>query len=176
MKHRYRIGIDGSGIDEFIKGIDEYKDWLERGIKRLVQKLTEEGYDIASAGFQGAQYDGINDSGVFVEDRGETAKAVVAVGGAVLFIEFGTGVTYPDDHPEAAANGMIRGGYGLGNGKRNSWTYYGEPGTNGQIVKVGPKGQKVVTRGNPANKPMYEAVKQLKERLPQAVKEAFGND
>ena len=176
MKRRYRIGIDGSGVDDLIKGVDEYREGLKTGALKLVQRLTQEGYEIASIGFQGAQYDGINDSGVFVEDRGQTAKAVVAVGGAVLFIEFGTGVTYPDDHPEAAANGMIRGGYGLGNGRRQSWTYYGEPGTNGEVVRVTPKGQKVVTRGNPANKPMYEAVKQLKERLPQLVKEVFGGD
>ena len=38
--------------------------------------------------------------------------AVVAVGSATLFIEFGTGVKYPDNHPEAAEHGMIRGGYG----------------------------------------------------------------
>lgn len=176
MKHRFKIGIDGSGIDEFIKGIDEYKKWLERGAKRLVQNLIDEGYQIASVGFQSAQYDGVNDSGVFVEDRGDMTKAVVAIGNVVLFIEFGTGVTYPDNHPEAAANGMIRGGYGQGKGKNQSWTYYGEPGTNGQVVRVGPKGQTVVTRGNPANKPMYEAMKHIKERFPQMVKEAFSSD
>ena len=82
---------------------------------RLLERLTQEGYEVASAGFASAEYDGTNDVTVSVEDRGKI-KAVVAVGGTVLFIEFGTGVTYPDNHPEARDLGMERGEYGHGRG------------------------------------------------------------
>lgn len=176
MKQRYKIGLDGSGIDELIAGIEEYKRWLEERSRVLLQRLTDEGYQIAAAGFQQAQYDGTNDSKVSVEDRGERVRAVVAVGSAVLFVEFGTGVTYPDNHPEAAENGMVRGGYGQGKGSQTTWGYYGDAGTNGEVKKQTDKGQLVLTHGNPANMPMYEAAKQLKERLPELVKEVFGSD
>lgn len=173
MKRKFVIGIDGSGVDEFIRGIEEYKDWLKRCAEELIKRLTEEGYEVAAAGFQKAQYDGTNDSAVSVEDRGDKIRAVVATGSVVLFIEFGTGITYPDDHPEAAKHGMVRGGYGKGRGGQSTWGYYGDPGTHGQIRKETEKGQLVLTHGNPANKPMYEAVKHLERRLPELVKEVF---
>lgn len=176
MKRRYQIGLDGNGIDELLRGIEEYQKWLKERSQVLLQRLADEGYKIAAAGFQNAQYDGTNDSAVSVETRGENVRAVVAVGSAVLFIEFGTGVTYPDTHPEAGQHGMMRGGYGQGKGQQSTWGYYGEAGTNGEVKKETPKGQLVLTHGNPSNMPMYEAVKQLRERLPELVKEVFKSD
>lgn len=177
MKRKFVVNIfTGEGLDDLVKASEEYQIKLKEKSKELLARLADEGYQIASAGFAGAAYDGTNDSAVTVEDRGTHIKAIVAVGSAVLFIEFGTGVTYPDDHPEAGAHGMVRGGYGKGKGKQSSWGYYGDPGTNGD-VKFNKSGQAVViTHGNPANKPMYEAAKQLRERLPELVREVFGSD
>lgn len=173
MNRKFQIGIDGSGVDEFLKGIEEYQRWLKERAEVLVNRLAEEGFNVASAGFANAVYDGTNDASVSVEERGDSVQAVVVVGSSVLFIEFGTGVTYPDNHPEAAELGMVRGVYGKGHGKQKSWGYYGEPGTNGEIRKSTPNGDLIITQGNPANMPMYNAVKQLKEKLPEMVKEVF---
>ena len=90
-----------------------------------------------------------------------------------LFIEFGTGVTYPDDHPEAEELGMKRGEYGQGHGKQHSWGYYGDPGTNGVLKEKKNGGFVVITHGNPANMPMYETVKELQDRLTEIAKEVF---
>ena len=84
------------------------------------------------------------------------------------------GVTYPDNHPEARDLGMARGEYGQGRGKQSTWGYYGEPGTNGTVVGEREKGTLVLTHGNPANMPMYNAVKELELRLGEIVKEVFG--
>lgn len=97
----------------------------------------------------------------------------MAVGKAVLFIEFGTGVTYPDNHPEARDRNMKRGEYGQGHGKKRSWGYYGEPGTNGVLKEKKNGGFVVITHGNPANMPMYETVKELQDRLTEIAKEVF---
>lgn len=97
----------------------------------------------------------------------------MAVGKAVLFIEFGTGVTYPDNHPEARDCNMKRGEYGQGHGKQQSWGYYGEPGTNGVLKEKKNGGFVVITNGNPANMPMYETVKELQDRLTEIAKEVF---
>lgn len=173
MKRKFKIGLNGDGIAELLTALEEYPKWIEERSKELLNRLTQEGYQIAAAGFGKAQYDGVNDSAVSVENRGENVRAVVALGSAVLFIEFGTGITYADNHPEAGKNGMIRGGYGQGKGNQSAWGYYGSPGTNGVVRKETDKGTLVTTHGNPANMPMYEAAKQLKERLPELVKEVF---
>ena len=173
MKHKVVTTLSPSGVQQMIDSVREYREWIKSGCARLLERLTQEGYEVASAGFASAEYDGTNDVTVSVEDRGKI-KAVVAVGGTVLFIEFGTGVTYPDNHPEARDLGMERGEYGQGRGKQPTWGYYGEPGTNGTVVGERAKGTLVLTHGNPANMPMYNAVKELELRLGEIVKEVFG--
>lgn len=163
------ISIDVSGITKTLKAIENYQTWLVEKSKEFLVRLADEGLEVAKAGFESAAYDGTNDTSVSVEERDDKTRAVVAVGSSVLFIEFGTGVTYPDDHPEAHELGMNRGEYGLGKGKNLTWAYYGEPGTNGYEVRDGV----VLTHGNPANMPMYEAVKDLQERIQEIAREVF---
>ena len=102
MKRKFKIGLNGDGIAELLTALEEYPKWIEERSKELLNRLTQEGYQIAAARFGKAQYDGVNDSAVSVENRGENVRAVVALGSAVLFIEFGTGITYADNHPETA--------------------------------------------------------------------------
>lgn len=172
MKHKVVTPLSPSGVQQMIDSVREYREWLKNGCKKLLDRLAQDGYEVASAGFANAAYDGTNDVTVSVEDRGKI-KAVVAIGGAVLFIEFGTGVTYPDNHPEAKELGMVRGSYGQGRGKQSTWGYYGEPGTNGTVAGERAKGTLVLTHGNPANMPMYNAVKELELRINEIVKEVF---
>lgn len=168
-----KVPLSVAGIDNAIREIDRYKSWLKARTSVLLDRLAQEGLSVASANFAKAAYDGTNDVSVSVEQRGQSVRAVVAVGASVLFIEFGTGVTYPDNHPQAAELGMKRGEYGKGHGKQSSWGYYGDPGTNG-VVKMKKDGSTVViTHGNPANMPMYETVKELEAMLPELVKEVF---
>ena len=161
------------GIDTLLREIESYTVWLKERSQVLLDRLAQAGFEVASARFAKAAYDGTNDASVSLETRGDGVRAVVAVGASVLFIEFGTGVTYPDNHPQAAELGMKRGEYGQGHGKQSSWGYYGDPGTNG-VVKTKKDGSTVViTHGNPANMPMYETVKELEAMLPELVKEVF---
>lgn len=175
MRKKFVIGIDGSGMDEFQKGVEEYAKWLQERCNLLLKRLAEYGLTIADAGFQSAIYDGTNDVSVKVEDRGQNMKAVVAVGSSALFIEFGTGIVYPDTHPEAAKLGMIRGEYGKGHGKQRTWGYYGEPGSNGEVREKKKGGTIVLTHGNPANMPMYNAVKQIEQDIQKIAREVFSD-
>lgn len=168
-----KVTLSSSGIDTMLREVEIYKVWLEQRTGVFLDRLAAEGVEIASAKFTKAVYDGANDVSVSLEPRSSTTRAVVAVGSSVLFIEFGTGVTYPDDHPEAGELNMKRGEYGSGHGKQSSWGYYGDPGTNG-ILKEKANGKTVViTHGNPANMPMYETVKELEQRLTEIAKEVF---
>lgn len=168
-----KVPLSVAGIDKTIREIDRYQAWLKAKTSLLLDRLSQWGFEIASANFAKAVYDGTNDVSVSVEQRGANARAVVAIGSSVLFIEFGTGVVYPDNHPEAADLGMRRGEYGAGHGKQPSWGYYGDPGTNGKVHAKDDGTTVVITQGNPANMSMYETVKHLQMILPGLAKEVF---
>lgn len=168
-----KVPLSPSGIDKLLREVEVYKVWLEQRTRVFLDRLAAEGVKIASAKFAKAVYDGTNDVSVSLEPRNSTTRAVVAVGSSVLFIEFGTGVTYPDDHPEAGELNMKRGEYGSGHGKQSSWGYYGDPGTNGVLKEKANGKTVVITHGNPANMPMYETVKELEQRLTEIAKEVF---
>ena len=170
MSQTINVPLSIPAYDSLIRKIEDLGNWqFDRAIV-FADRLAQEGMEIASVKFSQAVYDGTNDVSVTVEPRGNNVRAVVATGGATLFIEFGAGVTYPDDHPEAGELGMKRGEYGQGHGKQHSWGYYGDPGTNGVLKEKKNGGFVVITHGNPANMPMYET---LQDRLTEIAKEVF---
>lgn len=173
MSQTINVPLSIPAYDSLIQKIEDLGNWQSDRAIVFADRLAQEGMEIASIKFSQAVYDGTNDVSVTVEPRGNNVRAVVATGGATLFIEFGTGVTYPDDHPEAGELGMKRGEYGQGHGKQHSWGYYGDPGTNGVLKEKKNDGFVVITHGNPANMPMYETVKELQDRLTEIAKEVF---
>lgn len=173
MSQTINVPLSIPAYDGLIRKIEDLGNWQSDRTIVFADRLAQEGMEIASIKFSQAVYDGTNDVSVTVEPRGNNVRAVVATGGATLFIEFGTGVTYPDDHPEAGELGMKRGEYGQGHGKQHSWGYYGDPGTNGVLKEKKNGGFVVITHGNPANMPMYETVKELQDRLTEIAKEVF---
>ena len=173
MSQTIYVPLSIPAYDSLIRKIEDLGNWQSDRAIVFADRLAQEGMEIASIKFSQAVYDGTNDVSVTVEPRGNNVRAVVATGGATLFIEFGTGVTYPDDHPEAGELGMKRGEYGQGHGKQHSWGYYGDPGTNGVLKEKKNGGFVVITHGNPANMPMYETVKELQDRLTEIAKEVF---
>lgn len=173
MSQTINVPLSIPAYDSLIRKIEDLGNWQSDCAIVFADRLAQEGMEIASIKFSQAVYDGTNDVSVTVEPRGNNVRAVVATGGATLFIEFGTGVTYPDDHPEAGELGMKRGEYGQGHGKQHSWGYYGDPGTNGVLKEKKNGGFVVITHGNPANMPMYETVKELQDRLTEIAKEVF---
>lgn len=173
MSQTINVPLSIPAYDSLIQKIEDLGNWQSDRAIVFADRLAQEGMEIASIKFSQAVYDGTNDVSVTVEPRGNNVRAVVATGGATLFIEFGTGVTYPDDHPEAGELGMKRGEYGQGHGKQHSWGYYGDHGTNGVLKEKKNGGFVVITHGNPANMPMYETVKELQDRLTEIAKEVF---
>lgn len=173
MSQTINVPLSIPAYDSLIRKIEDLGNWQSDRAIVFADRLAQEGMEIASIKFSQAVYDGTNDVSVAVEPHGNNVRAVVATGGATLFIEFGTGVTYPDDHPEAKELGMKRGEYGQGHGKQHSWGYYGDPGTNGVLKEKKNGGFVVITHGNPANMPMYETVKELQDRLTEIAKEVF---
>ena len=156
------VPLSASGIRRLQNEVMEFKQWQEEKAKELAQRLAMLGATVASIQFTRAFYTGTNDAVVSVEEIPK-GYAVKANGESVLFIEFGSGITYGGGHPEAGKHGMGPGTYPDGKG------HWDDP--NGWWLPKDKGGGH--TYGNPPAMPMYEARKQIEQALPGLAKEVF---
>ena len=164
------VSLNPRSINKAIREIEKYKTWIHTKTQEFLRRLAERGYQSASVYFANAVYDGTNDVKCEIQQRGDKAIAVVALGKSVLFIEFGTGVLFPDIHPD---NPYERGGYGAGRGSNpNGWHYRGDPGTFGETRKSGW----IHTYGNPANMSLYQSVRDVEREFSEIAREVFVYD
>ena len=172
MAHTYSITI--RGVHETTEALERWQKRLNERVRMFEEALAEYGVGIARIRFGRAQYDGDNDVTLDpVKWEGNTL-AVRAVGSAVLFIEFGTGVHYEaESHPQAGEFGFERGGYGYHLGRFDSWRYKGNPGTNGEVIQSGKHAGEVLTHGNPANRCMYETAELMRQNIERIAREVF---
>ena len=163
MSRNVTVELSVSGINTLLKEVDNFNTWLQVRADELCRQCANLGYTVASIGFQSAIYDGINDSTVTAEplDKGWIVRAD---GAAVLFIEFGTGITYGYGHPEATLYAMGPGTYPLGKGHWKDPKGWYLPGSGHQH-----------TYGNPPAMPMYNARKTIEQELVTIVKGVFAN-
>lgn len=157
------IALSEQSISTAIKQINAYKKWVNEKTRLLLERLALIGAHEASVRFATAIYDGVNDSDVSVDIRGN--KAVIrAKGQAVCFIEFGTGVYHNpgEPYPLPRPEGIVGiGEYGQGKGKQKAWGYYDEA------------ENLVITRGNPAAMPMWHALKEMEREVLRIAREVF---
>lgn len=154
------VPLSTSGIERLQKELSDYRQWQKQKAKELAERLAELGVQVARIQFDRGSYLGDKDVSVTKEPKGN-GYIVRADGKSVLFIEFGTGITYGFGHPEAQEHGMGPGTYPDGKG------HWNDP--RGWYI---PGGQH--TYGNPPAMPMYTARKTIEEELPRIVKEVFG--
>lgn len=155
--------LDRKSIDNAIKEVKRYKQEFEAKEKEFVKRLAELGVSVASTGFAMADYDGVNDVQVTMTQSGGSA-VVTAFGETVGFIEFGTGVKYP----EWDASGMEytppkHGTYGKGRGKNpHGWYFKQNDGASARH-----------TYGNPPAEAMRTARDVMVERVIQIAREVW---
>lgn len=154
---------DAKSITEAIKQLRQYKDDFLAKEEIFVKRLAEIGVSVATAGFTTADYDGVNDVVVTLEQQGNRA-AVVASGETVGFIEFGTGVKYPEwDSSGMEYTPPKRGSYGRGFGARPKGWYF----TAGEI------GAAQHTYGNYPAEAMRTARDVMIEKVTQIAREVW---
>lgn len=159
------ITVDLKNIDKAIKELEAYKKQFEANVTEVVKQATEIGKAEASTRFRIAKYDGDNDVNITSEVHKRTG-VVTATGKATLFIEFGTGLEAenPRDIPaEYYTSAYAPGSWSEGPEGKGHWDdphgwYYGH-------------GKK--TKGNPANKCMYSAAKEVERNVGKIAKEVF---
>lgn len=156
------VPLSESGIQKIQDELMAYRKWQEEKARELAERLAALGATVASIRFSRAVYTGKKDVEVTVEALPNGYK-VKADGESVLFIEFGSGVTYGYGHPEAGEFGMGPGTYPDGKG------HWDDP-KGWYLPKSAGGGH---TFGNPPAMPMYEARKAIEQELPRIVKEVF---
>lgn len=162
-RKRIVVPLSESGIQKIQDELSVYRKWQEEKARELAERLASLGATVASIRFSRAVYTGKKDVDVTVEELPNGYK-VKADGESVLFVEFGSGVTYGYGHPEAGEFGMGPGTYPDGKG------HWDDP-KGWYLPKSAGGGH---TFGNPPAMPMYEARKAIEQELPRIVKEVFG--
>lgn len=158
-----------TNADQIIKKIEAYRNSLPNRLERLLERLATIGATEARVRFSQAMYAGNNDVTITVEPVGQTCWQIIAEGQAVLFIEFGTGISN-SEHPQSSEFGFRHGTYGKGKGMNpNGWVYVGEQGNAGQTVREGV----YRTKGNPPARAMYESSKEIQGEILRIATEVF---
>lgn len=183
MTKTVKVNIwDASSVQNAIYELEKFQHKLEDFPKKLVAILLDRGVEIANYQFENAVYAGVNDTMIHtdISDDGKSAR-IYAMGQAVLFIEFGTGV-FKDSALEEVMNIqsgslLAHGEYGKGKAKNpKGWAYVGTAGQNppSDTYSIGGKG---VTRtmGNHANSSLWNTRKALQNILDDAVREAWND-
>jgi hypothetical protein len=159
---KIKCSLTPSSIDAAIKQLEDYSKDLDRKLNELAQRLASMGATEVSLGFSRAIYTGPMDYDVAVEDIGNNKYRILVSGEAILFAEFGSGITYGKGHP-------LDNQFGYGPG-----TYPGQThamtGKGWYLPKDKGGGH---TYGNPPNMPMYNTAKDLRKEIMNVAREVF---
>jgi hypothetical protein len=155
--------FDAKSLNAAIKQLKQYEKDFQQKEAEFVRRLAEIGVSVARTGFATAEYDGVNDVVVSLEQTPHGA-AVVASGETVGFIEFGTGVRYPEwDNTGMEYTPPKHGTYGKGRGKnRHGWYFKQHDG-----------GAARHTYGNPPAEAMRTARDEMITRVTQIAREVW---
>lgn len=152
--------LNARSINSAVKELKKIDAEWDRKIDTLIKRLAIIGATKASIGFSRAVYSGDNDVSVSVEQI-ENGYAIKAAGEAVLFIEFGAGVTYGYGHPEPMQYGP--GTYPSDKGHWNDPKGWWLPKSSGGGH----------TYGNPPSATMYHTAKDLESEILRVSREVF---
>ena len=170
MKKVIKVKLDPQSVADAIKQIEEYKADLERRVRFLLKRLTDEGVNIAKA--KVVEHGIIHDAELTNSIHGYISVALNAGFIRVddenaVFFEFGTGPKGASDPHPLGGSYKSEGWFTKADGKPMDelygWKRYG----NEEDVYYFTEGQ--------AAKPfMYETAQKLRDEFPRIVKEVFG--
>ncbi len=150
-------------VNAAIKQLKQYERDFTQKESEFVRRLAEIGVSVARAGFATADYDGIKDVVVSLEQTA-TGATVIASGETVGFIEFGTGVKYPEwDNTGMEYTPPAHGTYGKGRGKNPHGWYF----------KQNEGGAARHTYGNAPAEAMLTARNEMISRVVQIAREVW---
>lgn len=155
--------FDKKSIAAALKEIARYEKDFLRKEEEFVRRIKELGVSVATAHFAMADYDGVKDV-LIAETQNKNRALVIAYGETVGFIEFGTGVKFPEyDSAGLAYTPPKHGTYGKGKGKNpQGWYFKQSEGAAGRH-----------TYGNPPAEAMLTARDEMIARVTQIAREVW---
>ena len=177
-RHTINISLSQNSINEAIRQLQQYKNWLIKKTSQLVKELAEVGIPVIDENMAKASYtydekgvrsgsDTSHHSYVEMKSVGEYVEAKLIVEGKeLMFIEFGAGVFYNGEadtspHPKGQEFSFLIGSYGEGHGAQKMWGYYAD------------SGELILTRGVEAQMPVYKAEKEIKQKYIEVARKVF---
>lgn len=174
----FKVDLSVKGIEKLKQDLIDYRNELPYKLTQFVKELAEVGIPVIDSNMAEANYtfeeNGIRSGAdtshythIKLNSFGTYAQATLIVEGReLLFIEFGSGVSYNGDvgsspHPKGEEFGFTIGSYGKGYGARKVWGYYADT------------GELVLTRGVKATMPVYEADKEIINSVVKVAKKVF---
>ena len=171
---KIKVRLSDAGLRDAERQIQEYKATLNKKAQEFAKALADKGLDVAKVRFANAEYAGSNDVSCRVE-QSENTCTIIADGKSVAFIEFGTGVAHSAYGGELPVGVGEHGTYGKGNGKRDHWSYYGDPGNDANTVMYKDKGTLVITSGNEPAMAMWGAVEEMASQVEATWREVWNS-
>lgn len=156
-----RIQVDQASLDKTVTRLEEYSRDLKEKARIICERLASLGATHASLGFARSIYNGSADFDITVEPTGNGYQ-ILASGEAVLFLEFGAGVTMGYGHPQA-------GEFGYGPGTYPGAGHWDDP--NGWWLPKSKGGGH--SYGNPPNMGMYNASKEIQKEVERVAREVL---
>lgn len=168
MAKKISFGLSVSEVNKAIQEIEAYKKDLNDKVEIFAKKLSELGLDTAKAIIQSHTASGstIGSLRIETDTTGQiTRMRVVVESEAILFLEFGAGITYNQGNENPKADEL---GYGVGTYPNQThaydpdgWWYQDE------------SGKWKHTYGTKAVMPMYKASQAMAENAVKIAKEVF---
>ena len=179
--------LDEKSIDRAIKLVEVYKEDLIRNTRNTVDRLGQVAENNARLELQSHIWSGETLASLHTEknETKYTSSRTVKVGGAAVWLEFGTGVVAnncsPGEyvHPYAQELGMYGiGEYGHGYGSNpNGWYFYDDGQYDAEFVggtqNTYNTGRPIHTFGIPATLFMYHSAWAARRELPKYAREVW---
>lgn len=166
MNKVIHVSLNEASINKAIQEVKAYKRELKKKTLELVEAMCKRGEEYAI--YHVADHVDSGETLASIVGYREGNKGYIRAGGAAVWLEFGTGVTYngaagTSPHPLGAEWGYTIGTYGEGHGADPNGWYY--PTDDGGVAH---------TRGIPATLFMWHTKEELQDDIPALMKEVFG--
>ena len=120
--------FDVKSIDNAIRMVERFSEETLNKIDALIHAMVVEGETVAMVLCLPAET-GDTQMSITRESKVEGARTdavgYIIAGGAAIWLEFGTGVLYPDNYPGTKPSGIV--GHGEF-GEKQTWSYYDDEG------------------------------------------------
>lgn len=166
-----KMELSHKSIQDTIKQLRAYQKSLTSKNEEFVRRLTELGIPVIDENIALAQGDSDKSHNTYIKINsfgGYSQATLVCEGSGLLFIEFGSGISYNtpagiSPHPKGQEFGYTIGSYGQGKGKNESWVYYSD------------SGEWVRSYGTEATMPVYKASVKIMQSIRKIAKEVFSS-